>query len=592
MKNKTILLTLAFIGILFFQVKAQTTTCQGFNIAINASYPSFYLINGVYEIRACPGDSIYMHAYGIYPNNDISYHQSDSIVTFNWNNLIGATYNSDNSFIINNASPQIQNFTLTAIDSNNCPSADTIHLKLIISPRPSFVGTSQLTDTLCLGDSTSLVANITPGELINNNNSNNNTTYLPDGSGAIYTSNIIVSGAPVQTLNNANQIEFWAILEHSYLGDLNIALSCPNGQSIVLKSYPGGTNTFLGEPLDNNANPIPGLGYEYHWSNQGSTNMLNAVGTYIYSYTDLLGNTQTNNNYLPPSTSYPLNSTATGSLPIIQYLPDSNISNLYGCPLNGTWTLSITDNLMIDNGYIFGWGININNLLNSYFQQNIISQSWNSSSNIISNYGDSITVLPLDTGIFQYTYTATDSFNCVFDTSLYLYSMPIPQISLGNDTTLCAGQSINLSSGPDAAIQVWSTNSSLPIITVDSTGIGLNSKEISVQVIGFNGCINKDTIVISFDNCTSVNNINNEANILIYPNPSNGIFSISGILNNDKNIQMQIFDSSAKLILQRNIMSKKGDFNRIIDLSKFPKGIYYLRLSNKELDKTMKIIIK
>ena len=592
MKISILLITLTFVGLLSFQSIAQKTACQSFNLSITAATPSFFLNNGIYEIHACPGDSIYIATSGIYPNNNISYHQSDSLVSFNWNNITGTSYPTNNSILISNATSQTLNFTLTALDNNNCASDDTIKLRIIVSPTPSFVGTSQATNTICQGDSTSLSAIVTPGGFSDPIFNNLDTTYLPDGSGISYTSVLNISGSTYPTLMSTNLIEFWAIIEHSYLGDLNIMVSCPNGQSAVLKSYPGGGgSTFLGEPIDNNSAPVHGVGYEYHWSNMGTTTMINAAGNYNYTFVDVLGNTSTNN-YLPPSTNYPSNSTATGTLATVLYTPEANLNNLIGCPINGNWTLTITDNLSIDNGFIFGWGIDLYSALFPSTLQNIVSQSWNSSSSIITNNADSITVLPNDSGIFQYTYTAIDSLGCIFDTSLYVESLALPLVNLGNDTILCANQSINLSSGSDAAAQFWSTNSSLPVISIDSAGIGLNSKEISVQVIGINGCTNKDTIIISFATCNSISNIHNDAKLMLYPNPSDGIFTISGSLNNDKNIQMQIYNSSARLIIQKNLVSINGEISRIIDMRNYAKGIYYIRLSNTELEKTIKIIIK
>ena len=45
---------------------------------------------------------------------------------------------------------------------------------------------------------------------------------------------------------------------------------------------------------------------------------------------------------------------------ILEYTPEGDLCDLVGCPLNGTWTISILDNLAIDNGYIFEWGLNFN----------------------------------------------------------------------------------------------------------------------------------------------------------------------------------------------------------------------------------------
>ena len=83
-------------------------------------------------------------------------------------------------------------------------------------------------------------------------------TYLPDGSGINYTTDINISGfTPGATLQNSNDIDKVCFeIEHSYLGDLEMMLTCPSGQSInMFNSYSGsglfpggfsGGNDFLG----------------------------------------------------------------------------------------------------------------------------------------------------------------------------------------------------------------------------------------------------------------------------------------------------------------------------------------------------------
>ncbi|KAB1155085.1 T9SS type A sorting domain-containing protein [Flavobacterium luteum] len=75
--------------------------------------------------------------------------------------------------------------------------------------------------------------------------------------------------------------------------------------------------------------------------------------------------------------------------------------------------------------------------------------------------------------------------------------------------------------------------------------------------------------------------------ISIYPNPSNGIFTISknSIIQITK---IKIFDTNAKLL--KEIKSDANNQENAIDLSSFTKGIYFMEISNKE-DKIIKKII-
>ena len=56
-------------------------------------------------------------------------------------------------------------------------------------------------------------------------------------------------------------------IEHSYLGDLDITLTCPSGVTLTLMdTYTGGGGTtFLGDALDDGT-LTPGIGLDYCWS--------------------------------------------------------------------------------------------------------------------------------------------------------------------------------------------------------------------------------------------------------------------------------------------------------------------------------------
>ena len=121
-------------------------------------------------------------------------------------------------------------------------------------------------------------------------------------------------------------------MEHSYLRDLEISISCPNGQSIVLHDFGGqnGGPVFLGEPIDNDGFfPIPGTGYEYCWT-PNATN-----GTWLEF----------------------INNNNVATLPSGDYSSFDPMTDLLGCPLNGVWTITVTDLWPADNGFIFEWSI-------------------------------------------------------------------------------------------------------------------------------------------------------------------------------------------------------------------------------------------
>jgi PKD repeat protein len=77
---------------------------------------------------------------------------------------------------------------------------------------------------------------------------------------------------------------------------------------------------------------------------------------------------------------------------------------------------------------------------------------------------------------------------------------------------------------------------------------------------------------------TSMNNVANENQILLYPNPANNFINIQYLGNSLTNFQVTIFDILGKNILNQNVnVSNKEEQN--IDITHLPKGIYIVKIT-------------
>jgi len=184
--------------------------------------------------------------------------------------------------------------------------------------------------------------------------------YLPDGSGINYTDTIIVSGFNAGALfSSISDLESLKVnIEHSYLGDLEMLLTCPNGTSVTVFNsnsggiIPGGFSgggTYLGHPINDQAGP-PGVGEDYIWSSTSNT-----FGDFPteFAAVNIIALTT-------PSSPSAGNSMNWNGI----YAPEESFINLIGCPLNGDWYITIRDNLGTDDGYVFGWGLDFDTLTN------------------------------------------------------------------------------------------------------------------------------------------------------------------------------------------------------------------------------------
>lgn len=96
---------------------------------------------------------------------------------------------------------------------------------------------------------------------------------------------------------------------------------------------------------------ISGIGYDYAWTSNSS---YTTVG-YVYDVNNMSASTSLyDNGVAETSTLYHVLPSNVDNMTQI-YQPYQSFGNLFGCPLNGTWTISVCDSWANDNGYIFNW---------------------------------------------------------------------------------------------------------------------------------------------------------------------------------------------------------------------------------------------
>ena len=231
------------------------------------------------------------------------------------------------------------------------------------------------------------------------------TIFLPDGVdcspfGCSYRSPVTFTDfRPNSTVRNSNDIFYVRLkMEHTYVGDIHINLTCPNGNKADILNFGGSansscaysipsssrgwqsgsnasssydfgipnTNDNTNNKCDAGLNP-PGEGWNYCWSN-------NSTQGYHYAS----GSTTPSNNDLIYRSSHVHNSSFDSSNVAQKtnfYTPDDNFSSLVGCPLNGDWYIEVIDGWGVDNGYLFEWELVLNPELLPPAIPNIVSTS-------------------------------------------------------------------------------------------------------------------------------------------------------------------------------------------------------------------------
>lgn len=436
----------------------------------------------------CFGDSILFVGSVIFPysfeNTGVGYSQTNSNVTYEWEFSDGTQATGDSVWF---KPPTRSGYIASLKITDSFPQPIVIYSKVRVSTIPSFAGVINSRDSICVGDTTVIVGGVTATDTAGVDPTSSSfqlggtftgLTWLPDGGGTNYTTTVNISGfLPGQTITSVSDIEELSItMEHTYLGDLEMLLECPNGTQVsIFNSYSpgiipggfGGGGTFLGDPRDD-PSTTPGNGWEYRWSTTNATwgnfSTEHGGGNFINAPIENSPSMNPNGIYLPEGT---FQDFATA-----------------GCPINGNWTITVRDNILQDDGYIFEWGILFDPVINpnnETYVPSIVSYQWITSATVLpgSPTDTFIVVSSNNPGTYGYTFEVADNFGCVYDTTVNVYFLPGPSIQ--DDTTSCAGQYpvVNTTSysggiwsaaGPGTAIFSPSNTADNPFVTVDVNG--------------------------------------------------------------------------------------------------------------------------
>jgi hypothetical protein len=179
----------------------------------------------------------------------------------------------------------------------------------------------------------------------------------------------------------------------------------------------------------------------------------------------------------------------------------------------------------------------------------------------------------------DYTVLTSNSTCSTLSAPITVTVNPLHPLNLGNDTILCSDASITLNAGAGANNYLWTTGATGATIIVDSSGIGIGSILISVTAT-LNGCDNIDDILITFVDCSSIEEIQKQ-NFTIYPNPVEDILEITSHNIKDKNIIVSIYSLDGKLLINSNLTINNGE-KLTLDMSSYPAGTYLIKIVGEQ----------
>ncbi|MEM9023666.1 MAG: T9SS type A sorting domain-containing protein, partial [Bacteroidota bacterium] len=178
-----------------------------------------------------------------------------------------------------------------------------------------------------------------------------------------------------------------------------------------------------------------------------------------------------------------------------------------------------------------------------------------------------------------YDVVVTDDRGCQGADTIAVDVWPLPAVDLGQDTTICQGNSVQLSGGTFAAYQ-WSTGATTPAIVTSDSGT------YQLLVTDANGCQNADSIVVSVGICVGLDEQDRETAMVLYPNPTSGNFSMR-IPAQEQLRSLRIVDLQGRVVYQHMGQAQAAGFS-----PNLPAGSYLVEVQTTRSQAMLRLLVQ
>ncbi|MEI6456025.1 MAG: T9SS type A sorting domain-containing protein [bacterium] len=180
--------------------------------------------------------------------------------------------------------------------------------------------------------------------------------------------------------------------------------------------------------------------------------------------------------------------------------------------------------------------------------------------------------------------------------TLHLTIKEFPQVSIITfpSDTLCAGQTMYLSVDTTGNTSYhWTPGNFLAAEILIDTAItgGIGSFLFRVDVVNIFGCMDSDSILVNFKDCTGLHEPEGVFTTEVYPNPNQGTFRVQIKRPGNDKISIMLLDSRSVVCYKASCLGFRDSWEKIFDFSYLPAGIYFLSIDYNEGSVKQKVVI-
>ena len=194
-----------------------------------------------------------------------------------------------------------------------------------------------------------------------------------------------------------------------------------------------------------------------------------------------------------------------------------------------------------------------------------------------------------------YTVTVTDPFNCVTSDQAVVEEIQLPLASFGDSISYYTVIVTNMSANGTSYLWDFGDGNTSTDENPAAHVYGWGSGTYTVSLTVTNQC-GSDTytsdVYIDQDTNTSVNDVNLAENVKVYPNPTEGLVNLNIVSVVSSEVSYQVVDMTGSLLYSNKAVSMGGNFNDVLDLSSYAKGVYFVKVTVGDQFMVQKITLR
>ncbi len=201
---------------------------------------------------------------------------------------------------------------------------------------------------------------------------------------------------------------------------------------------------------------------------------------------------------------------------------------------------------------------------------------------------NSITQSVLISASGNYSVTVTDTCGSATSSVTTVTVNPLPNISAGNNVTICTGQSTTLCASGGVNYS-WAPAGQTTLCILASPTI---TSSYTTTATDANGCTNSDSVTITVEQCSGIQTISDNESVSIYPNPASDEVTVDIAVQQNTKATIEAFNTLGERVLYKEADLTKGLMQVKINVSQLAAGNYMFRITLPNKQRTEKIFIR